>query len=84
MTVAAEQVLEKIKHLPPADLREVCRAVIQLTAQASPAETLVQQKGSASAPKPEEEDANEASFLAALADLRQRGVMQPGTPSFAQ
>src|SRR6266545_331968 len=33
VTATAEQVLEKIKSLPPADLREVCQAVLQWTAQ---------------------------------------------------
>lgn len=31
VTATADQVLEKIKSLPPADLGEVCQAVLQLT-----------------------------------------------------
>ena len=84
MTVTAEQVLEKIKRLPPADLREVCQAVIQLTAQAGPAAFILQKNGTAPvAAQEEEEDANEASFFAALAELRQRGALPLDKPGFA-
>lgn len=72
MTVTAEQVLERIKRLPPADLREVCQAVIQLTAQAGPATPSLQKNGSAPVAAQEEDDANETSFFASLAELRQR------------
>lgn len=84
MTATAEQVLERIKLLPPADLREVCQAVLQLTAQVSPAKHSLQENGSAPVAAQEEDDANEASFFAALAELRQRGVVRLDTPGFAQ
>ena len=83
MTATAEQVLEKIKRLPPADLREVCQAVIQLTAQAGPAAFVLQKNGTTPVATPEEDDANEASFFAALAELRQRGALLLNTPGFA-
>ncbi len=82
MTATAEQVLEKIKRLPPADLREVCQAVIQLAAQAGPATLSLPQNGSAPVTAQEEDDANEASFFAALEELRQRGVVRLDTPGF--
>jgi hypothetical protein len=60
--------LEKIKSLPPADLREVCQAVLQWTAQVTA--TSLRDNGSAPL-NGQEEDANEASFFAALDELRQ-------------
>ena len=75
--------MEKIKRLPPADLREVCQAVIQLTAQAGPAKASLQENGDVPVAAAGEEDANEASFFAALEELRQRGVVRLDTPGFA-
>ena len=83
MTATAEQVMEKIKRLPPADLREVCQAVIQLTAQAGPAAYASQKNGTTPLGTQEEDDANEASFFAALAELRQRRALPLDTPGFA-
>jgi hypothetical protein len=81
VTATAEQVLEKIKSLPPADLREVCQAVLQMTAQI----TSTSLRGNGSAPlNGQEEDANETSFFAALDELRQRGIVRPDTTGLVE
>jgi hypothetical protein len=68
-------VLEEIRRLPPAVLREVCEAINQLAAQASaPPATLETPPPSC---RPTEEDEDEAAFFAALAEAR-RLWNQPG------
>lgn len=76
MTATAEHVLEEIRRLPPAALREVCEAVSQLAAQiplpsptavdAHPPDTVVQTVDDL-------DEADEVAFFAALTELRQIG-----------
>jgi hypothetical protein len=77
MTATAERVLEEIRRLPPAALREVCEAVNQLAVRIPPVGA-----GCAAAQPPNateqaeheldeaQEAANEASFFAALEEAR--------------
>ena len=78
MTATAQQVLEEIRRLPAADVRELCQAVLQLAAQAGPTPIPAQDNGAAPVDTEGDDDANEASFFAALEELRQLGTIRPG------
>ncbi len=71
----AERVIEEIRGLPPAALREVCEAVNRLAAEASlaPCAPAIRPRVSDLAV----EDADEAAFFAALEEAR-RLWGQPG------
>jgi hypothetical protein len=70
MTATAERVLEEIKSLPPADLREVCQAVLQLAGQIRPAQSSGPAAGATPTAEEEDDEANEAAFFAALEEAR--------------
>jgi ribosomal protein L12E/L44/L45/RPP1/RPP2 len=80
MTATAERVLEEIKSLPPADLREVCQAVLQLAGQISPAPSSSPAASAVPTAEEEDDDANEAAFFAALEELRQCGTIRLDAP----
>jgi len=71
----AERVIEEIRGLPPAALREVCEAVNRLAAEVSPAPSAPEIRPRVS--DQAEDDADEAAFFAALEEAR-RLWGQPG------
>jgi hypothetical protein len=67
---AAERVIQEIRNLPPADLREVYTAVLQMSGQAGLPTGFNEPAPDTVPPPNAEEQANEAAFLAAIEEAR--------------